>query len=327
MRAGDTITLGRGRYALRERLTGSSHGVLWDARGPGHDVVVKLVNRELMEQAGPGLHRHWVGSAETEIAFLRSLSPWDGRHIVRLVDSGEHAGLPVMALERLDCDLARHMDELRKRGERPSLLQVVEWLAQVNQALGRVHQYGWRHLDLKPGNLLLDADRRTLRLADFGTNRRLADLDPHGYAGTASWQAPEQFFAVDDDKYATDHRTDYFALGALFFFLATGGTPLRFCSACGEAYRAHRSQGAQALRERYGTALPPTLDDDDAALFVREAGRGNDAAAAPALALLRALTHADRGQRPRHALAISRMIAEVRAAAVHTGGRTPCRRA
>ena len=76
MRTGDTITLGRGRYALREKLAGSSYGVLWHARGPGHDAVLKLVNRAQMEQAGPGQHMHWIGSAATEIAFLRQLSPW-----------------------------------------------------------------------------------------------------------------------------------------------------------------------------------------------------------------------------------------------------------
>lgn len=314
MQAGDTIGLGRGRYELREKLAASSYGVVWHARGPGHDAVLKLVNREQMEQAGPAQRTHWIGSAASEIAFLRSLSPWDGRHIVRLIDSGEHDGLPVLALERHDCDLARHMDELRSRGARLPFAQAVEWLAQANQALARVHQYGWRHLDLKPANLLLDPARRSLRLADFGTSRALADLDPHPYAGTASWQAPEQFFPVDGDRYDTDARTDYFALGALFFYLATGGTALRFCRECGEAWRTHRAGAAQAMRERHGASVP-TLGEDEAALFAREAGHGDDAAAAPAVALLRALTHADRAARPRHALDISRMIDAIRRAA------------
>ena len=315
MRAGESMTLRRGRYELREKLAGSSYGVVWLARGPGHDAVLKVVNREQMDRAAPEQRMHWIGSARTEIEFLRSLSPWDGRHIVRLIDSGEHEGLPVMALERLDCDLARHIDDLRSRGGRPSFTQALDWLAQVNQALARVHQYGWRHLDLKPGNLLLDPDRRSLRLADFGTNRPLADLDRHSYAGTANWQAPEQFFPSGDGSYATDARTDYFGLGALFFFLVTGGTPLRFCSECGEAYRTHGAAGAGALRERYGKEMPPTLHDDDAALFLCEAARENAAAAPPALALLRALTHANRDHRPRYALDISRMIGDIRSAA------------
>ncbi|MFD2367211.1 protein kinase [Pseudoduganella sp. GCM10020061] len=314
MQAGDTIRLQRGQYELRERLAGSSYGVAWRARGPGHEAVLKLVNREQMQQARPEQRAHWVGTARTEIAFLRSLSPWDGRHIVRLLDSGEHEGLPVAALERLDCDLARHMDDLRGRGEKPSFAQALDWLGQVNQALARVHQYGWRHLDLKPGNLLLDASRSSIRLADFGTNRLLSERDPHPYAGTANWQAPEQYFPAAGDGFHTDARTDYFAMGALFFYLVTGGAALRFCTECGDAYRAHRGDGPAAVLARHGGALPPTLHEDEAARFAGEAARGNAGAGDHALALLRALTHADRAQRPRHALDISRMIAAARAA-------------
>ena len=321
MQAGDTIGLERGRYELREKLAASSYGVVWRARGPGHDAVLKLVNREQMEQAGPAQREHWIGSAASEIAFLRSLSPWDGRHIVRLIDSGEHEGLPVLALERHECDLARHMDDLRGRGERLAFAQALEWLAQANQALARVHQYGWRHLDLKPANLLLDPQRRHIRLADFGTNRPLADLHPHPYSGTASWQAPEQFFPLDGQHYETDARTDYFALGALFFYLATGGTALRFCRECGDAWREYRNGAAQELRKRHGDALPPTLGDDEAALFVREAGRADKAAAMPSLDLLRTLTHANREQRPQHGLEISRMIGRVRDMAASSAGR------
>lgn len=314
MKAGDTVGLQRGRYVLREKIAGSSYGILWHAQGPGHDAVLKLVNREQMQLARPEQRTHWTGSAATEIAFLRSLSPWDGRHIVRMIDSGEHDGLPVLALERLDCDLARHMDKLRSEGRQPGFGQALDWLAQVNQALAKVHQYGWRHLDLKPANLLLDPSRTAIRLADFGTNRPLADLHPHSYAGTANWQAPEQFFPCGEQAYETDARTDYFALGALFFFLVTGGTALRFCSECGDAYRAHRSGGAWAVRERHGRALPPTLQDEEAALFLREAARTGGDAGPRALALLRALTHDERGQRPRHALDISRMLGEIRSA-------------
>ena len=310
MKAGETIGLERGRYILREQVAHSSYGVVWDAEGSGQRAVLKLVNRQQMERARPEQRRHWIGSAATEIAFLRSLSPWDGRHIVRLLDSGVHDGLPVLALERLDCDLASHMDELRRAGRAPSFVQSLDWLAQVNQALAKVHQYGWRHLDLKPGNLLLDPSRTAVRLADFGTNLPLAQRNPHPYTGTASWQAPEQFFPADGGQYRTDERTDYFALGALFFYLVTGGTTLRFCSECGETYR--RDPGA--ARDRNGAS--PTLHEDEAARFLRSAGAGGSLA----LALLRGLTHPVADKRPRNALEISRQIAASKSAVARPSG-------
>lgn len=310
MRAGETIGLERGRYVLRKQVAHSSYGVVWDAEGPSQDAVIKLVNRQQMERARPEQRGRWIGSAATEIAFLRSLSPWDGRHIVRLLDSGEHEGLPVLALERLDCDLASHMDELRSAGSTPGFLQSLDWLAQVNQALAKVHQYGWRHLDLKPGNLLLDPSRVSIRLADFGTNLPLAQRNPHPYTGTASWQAPEQFFPADSGEYLTDERTDYFALGALFYYLVSGGTPLRYCSECGETYR----RAPAAVRARNDA---PTLHEDEAARFLQAGGPAGPLA----LALLRGLTHPVAANRPRNALEISRQLAAIRAAATRPASR------
>jgi serine/threonine-protein kinase len=312
--AGTIVTLAAGQYRLRERLAGSAYGVVWRADGPRGigAAAVKLVNREQMARAGAGQRERWVGCATNEMAFLRQLEPWDQRHIVRLLDSGEHEGLPAMALELLDGDLGRHVGAARAAGRPLPFPQVLDWLAQVNQALAKVHQYGWRYLDLKPGNLLLDR-RRGIKLTDFGTNRALADLHPHSYAGTANWQAPEQFFPDAGQGHRTDARTDYFALGALFYYLVTGGQPLRFCSACGQAWREHGLDAPARLLAQHGGVLPPVLGADEEALFARRVGGALPGpGAAAALALLRALLAVRREQRPRHALDISRMIAGVR---------------
>lgn len=319
--AGDIITLAAGAYRLRERLAGSAYGVLWRADGPGAvgPVALKLVNREQMARADPQQRAHWSDSAANEIAFLRSLQPWDGRHIVRLVDSGAHDGLPAMALELLDGDLAGHLASVRADGGAIAPLQVLDWIAQVNQGLAKVHQYGWRYLDLKPANLLFEARSGALKLTDFGTNRPLSDLHPHSYAGSANWQAPEQFFPGPAARYQTDARTDYFALGALFYYLASGGQPLRYCSDCGAARREHGAAAAAQLLAAHGGASPPVLHADEAALFTRRIGlqagdaRAGQRAGAAALALLRALLAPAREDRPRHALDISRALAAIAA--------------
>jgi serine/threonine-protein kinase len=312
LEAGAVITLEAGSYRLRAPLAGSAYGVVWraDALPAGGQVALKLVNQQQMARAEAAQRERWIASARKEIAFLRSLEPWDERHIVRLLDSGVHEGLPVMALELLDGDLGKHVARERDAGRRIDFAQ----------ALAKVHQYGWRYLDLKPSNVLLDARRGSVKLADFGTNRLLGERAPHSYAGTANWQAPEQFFPAAGDNYLTDARSDYFALGAMFYYLVTGGRPLRFCSDCGQAYRDHRDAGAAQLLERHGGVIPPTLRDDEAALFVQRIGAhdatwypaGASAGGAEALTLLRSLLHIQPDRRPRHAIAISRMIADVR---------------
>jgi serine/threonine-protein kinase len=318
LEAGDIITLTAGAWRLREPLASSSYGVLWHAlpAGGGQPAVLKLVNTEQMALALPPQRARWSACLAAEIAFLRSLHPWDQRHIVRLLDSGEHHGQPAMALELLDADLARHLDGLRARGAAPSLVQALDWTAQANQALAKVHQYGWRHLDLKPSNLLVDAGG-ALKLADFGTNRPLLDRAAHSYTGTASWQAPEQFFPDADGRYQTDARSDYFALGALLYHVVTGAM-LRFCGACAAAWREHGVDGPAFLRAAHQGGLPAILAPDEAALFLRHAlphpAPGTSSAGAAALGLLRALLAPRPERRPRHALDISRLIDKARAA-------------
>jgi len=304
----DIVTLELGHYQLREQIAGSAYGVIWRASGPPGtgDVALKLVNESQMARALPAQRERWIHSASSEIAFLQSLEPWDERHIVRLLDSGWHEGLPVLALELLDGDLARYMSSRRELS--PS--RAFEWVAQLNQALAKVHQYGWRYLDLKPANVLVDARLGAVKLADFGTNRRLEALHAHTYSGTANWQAPEQFFPAPGGGYATGVQSDYFALGALCYYLVTGGESLSYCAGCGQAYREQLSDGARSLLSAHG-GIPPTLQPDEEARFVRDLP---PAAVDTALTLLRSLLAAEPSSRPSHALQISRQLAAIRAA-------------
>ena len=300
------IALELGHYRLREQIGGSAYGIIWRASGPQatRDVAIKLINREQMERALPAQRERWINAANNEIAFLQSLEPWDERHIVRLLDSGWHEGLPVLALELMGADLGKHMIAARSRNETVPLAQTLGWIAQLNQALAKVHQYGWRYLDLKPANVLLDPHLRSVKLADFGTNRELGSLQAHSYAGTANWQAPEQFFPADGGGYATSARSDYFSLGAVLYFLVAG-LPLRYCVDCGQAYREHHVAGADVLRGRHGGEIPCALLPEEEQRFTAAIpAEQRDAA----LALLRALLQIDPALRPRHAIQISRML-------------------
>jgi len=308
VQSGDIVTLGAGHYRLQEQLAASSYGVVWRAERDGlGPVALKLVNRAQMDAAEPSLRAAWRDCAAREIAFLSSLAPWDARHIVRLLDHGSHDGLPALALELCDGDLAAHMARANASGQGVGLAQALAWLGQVNAALARVHQHGWRYLDLKPANLLVDAANNMLKLADFGTSRSLADAQAHSYVGTASWQAPEQFFPAlpgTPAGYLTDARADYFSLGALFYYLVTDGATLRYCSACGDAFRAHGRAGAAQF-----AGTPPTiLAEDEAARFLAGAGAGGEVDSGAALTLLRALLARRAQDRPPHALAISRLV-------------------
>ena len=88
----------------------------------------------------------------------------------------------------------RCREQMRKtcwRTGRPSLVEAVEWIAQVADALHHAHEHGLVHRDVKPANILLDAEGRAL-IADFGMALRDEEVGVGtGYAGTLNYMSPE----------------------------------------------------------------------------------------------------------------------------------------
>jgi serine/threonine protein kinase len=91
-------------------------------------------------------------------------------------------------------------------------------VAEIAEAIHRAHTLGIQHRDLKPGNILIDA-QLSPKILDFG----LAGRDPgrgHG-VGTPAYMAPEQL----DPAQPIDARTDIYALGVILYEMLTGTPP------------------------------------------------------------------------------------------------------
>ena len=94
-------------------------------------------------------------------------------------------------------------------------------------ALGKAHQRGIVHKDVKPANILVDcADGRT-RLTGFGITSRLprerqAPEPPEVIAGTLAFMAPEQTGRMNR---SINSRSDLYALGVTFYQMLTGSLP------------------------------------------------------------------------------------------------------
>ena len=94
----------------------------------------------------------------------------------------------------------------------------------VCEAMAHMHDRGFVHGDLKPGNIMICADG-TVRILDFGLAGRTMPAQPHcqltPLLGTPQYMAPEQV-----NQGLIDERTDIYCLGALLYELLTGATPL-----------------------------------------------------------------------------------------------------
>jgi serine/threonine-protein kinase len=106
----------------------------------------------------------------------------------------------------------------------PLLGQALRVVRDLCGALGYLHRSGFVHADVKPENVFLCRDGRTV-LLDFGAAQ---PIDESGFAecsewasfGTFQYMAPECCVGA---RY--DHRADAYALGCVLHELVTGCTP------------------------------------------------------------------------------------------------------
>jgi hypothetical protein len=94
-------------------------------------------------------------------------------------------------------------------------------------ALGKLHQQGLIHKDIKPANILVDSARGAVWLTGFGIASRLprerqSAEPPETIVGTLAYMAPEQTGRMNR---SIDSRSDLYSLGMTFYVMLTGVLP------------------------------------------------------------------------------------------------------
>ncbi len=170
------------------------------ARG-GAGAVYEASDRELGRRVALKVYHHVDRDRAQLMHEARVAAELASPGILRVLDVDPDRGWLALEWATLG-SLRQHL----RADDRRDVAAIGRWALLLAAALARVHSSGWVHHDVKPANVLLDANARPI-LADFGTARRIGEPSPPGSLGYVS---PERLASR-----ASDPRDDVFGFGRI----------------------------------------------------------------------------------------------------------------
>jgi serine/threonine protein kinase len=231
------------RFALEHELDAGGTAVIWLARdlALGEPRAVKL------------LTPHAATSTILRSCFLTGARAAMGvfhPNVVRVYGVHEPDDEPPYAV--MELLQGESLQVLLAREERLAPELVLAIARGAARGLAAAHDVGIIHCDVKPQNLFVVGNERSVKVLDFDLSW-MPGAPEHGerhvLRGTAKYMAPEQILADQ-----VDARTDVYSLGVVIFRMLTGHLPFEL------------ELGAQLLRHQVSSPIPPPswlVDDLD----------------------------------------------------------------
>lgn len=249
------------RYDLLRSLGEGSAGTVHLARDveTGRTVAVKVL------KSGPAIIPQ---AAERFQQEARTLAKIESPYVVRVLDFGQADDVLFLVMEYAD---GHDLSQLVKADGPMAPERATQVLRDVARGLEAIHAGGVVHRDLKPGNVILDA-QGTPRIADFGLAKAVGGSDVRTrdgmILGTPGFVAPEIL-----QGHPPSPAADMYALGVLAHYLLLGRIPFE-----GKDHAAVFQAQLRGVPSGRGDALPPGLRRLVSQLTTRQVGARLDAA-------------------------------------------------
>ena len=201
-----------GRYRLDAQIGAGGMSTVYRAFDQTLErrVAIKLMHREIASDSD---------QLERFRREARAVAQLSHPHIVGVIDAGEDEGRPYIVLEYVEGETLK--DRIRRVGRLP-MDEAIAYAIEIARALGCAHAHHIVHRDVKPQNVLIDAEG-SAKVTDFGIART---LDQEGLTadgrvlGTTDYVSPEQALGHD-----VNGQSDIYSLGVVLYEMLVGDVP------------------------------------------------------------------------------------------------------
>ncbi|MBV9190110.1 MAG: SUMF1/EgtB/PvdO family nonheme iron enzyme [Betaproteobacteria bacterium] len=240
-----------GRYRIDRVLGKGAMGVVYEGFDPnlGRHVAIKTILKSHMDER----------TAKDYSARFRREAQAVGKlnhpNVVQVHDFGEEGDMAYLVMEFIKGkELKTYFDD----NERFDLKTAVRIMSELCEALEFAHKAGIIHRDVKPGNVMLDAEQR-VKLTDFGVARIQDATGTHmtqagSMVGTPAYMSPEQIAGRP-----VDARSDVFSAGIILYQFLTGEMPFTGAGAWTVAKKI--MQDEPTMPSTLDRALSPVWDE------------------------------------------------------------------
>jgi serine/threonine protein kinase/formylglycine-generating enzyme required for sulfatase activity len=262
-----------GGYLIIEQISTGSMAEVYKALQTSMNrmVAVKIMSPSLTDDP------EFVARFRQEARTVASL---EHPHILPVIDFGEQHGTLYLVMRYVNGGTLANLIE---KGPLPPP-QALRYLTEIGEALDYAHSLGIVHRDIKPKNVLLDAQGNPF-ITDFGLAKLLTGGgitgSGLGIIGTPHYMSPEQ-----GRGQAVDSRSDIYSLGVVLYQMITGRVPFDADSTVGIIMR-HIADPVPDVTQ-INPDLPPAFN----AVFERALHKEPGARYQTAHALAQAVAHA-----------------------------------
>lgn len=220
-----------GKYTVEKKIGEGGFGITYKALQSGLNRTVCIKEYFPAGKCVRATHARTVyvqGTSENVFekyrqAFVKEakmLATLHHPNIVEVIDVFDENNTSCMVMAFIKGKSLQSIVDSRGRLPYP---EVVNYIAQVTNAVGYIHDRHILHRDIKPENIMITADYKAI-LIDFGSAREFeqdktqvhTSMLTHGYAPTEQYTANSR----------KGSYTDIYAIGATMYFVLTGHVPL-----------------------------------------------------------------------------------------------------